>query len=185
MNDDELLDALGDALAPPDREVPAGRLDALRALAAEHGTAPPSDPPAGDASRRTVLVGSIAAAIGAVAGVAGTIAATDGDGGAEEQAVPTGPFEVTELAPGAIADARTIDHTWGLELLLDIEGLPVGRTYAVTFATADGPAGAGGFRSVAAPMRCRFNATALRADVTEVTIADEGTGTVVLRGRPA
>lgn len=189
MNDDELLDALGDALAPPAREVPADRLDALRALAAEHGTAPPATATStaatsAVASRRTVLVGSIAAAVGAVAGVAATVAVA-GDDGEDVAGPPTGPFEVTELAPGAVAEARTIDHTWGLELLLDIEGLPVDRTYAVSFATAEGPVSAGGFRSVAVLMRCRFNATALLAAVTEVTIADEVTGDIVLRGRPA
>jgi hypothetical protein len=203
VNDDELLGALGDALTPPAREVPADRLAALRALAAEHGSTPPSaDGSAGGgsgapgdgspapvvpiASRRTLLVGSIAAAVGAVAGVAATVAATNDDGGSGEVAgPPTGPFEVTSLAPGAIAEARTIDHTWGLELLLDIEGLPVERTYAVSFATADGAVSAGGFRSVDVLMRCRFNATALLAEVTEVTIADEATGDIVLRGRPA
>jgi hypothetical protein len=199
VNDDELLDALGDALAPPPREIPADRLAALRALAAEHASTPPTADAEGDAaadgpppasvtsiaSRRSVLVGSIAAAVGAVAGVAATVAATGDDGGDEVAGPPTGPFEVTDLAPGATAEARTIDHTWGLELLLDIEGLPVDRTYAVSFATAEGAVSAGGFRSVAVLMRCRFNATALLAEVTEVTIADEATGDIVLRGRPA
>jgi hypothetical protein len=189
VNDDELLGALGDALEPPPREVPADRMAALRALAAEHGSVPPTgDVPAPVVpitSRRTVLVGSIAAAVGAVAGVAATVAATGDDGGGEVAGPPTGPFEVTSIATGATAEARTIDHTWGLELLLDIEGLPVERTYAVSFATADGPVSAGGFRSVAVLMRCRFNATALLAEVTEVTIADEATGDIVLRGRPA
>ncbi len=195
MNDDELLGALGEALDAPDREPPAERLAALRALAAEHGTAPPtgSAPAAADAevrplaSRRTVLVGSVAAAIGAAVGVAATVTATGDDepDGGEVAGPPTGAFEVTTLAPGATAEARTIDHTWGMELLLDIEGLPVDRTYAVTFATASGPVSAGGFRSVGVLMRCRFNATALRADVTDVTIADEQSGEIVLLGRPA
>ena len=44
---------------------------------------------------------------------------------------------------------------------------------------------AGGFRSVAVPMACRFNGTALRDAVKEITIVDQRSGRVVLRGRPA
>ena len=72
-----------------------------------------------------------------------------------------------------------------MELLLDVSGLPVDRDYTVTYVTADGSVDAGGFRSVAVPMACRFNGTALRDQVSEVLITDQATGDQVLRGTPA
>lgn len=194
MNDDELLDALGDALAPPDRPVPVGGLAAVRAQSGG-AAGPPGDR---TPSRRTVLVGSVAAAIGAAAGVAGTVAATsrgagdgDGDGGDPSgegtAAPPTRPVEFRDVPTGISVEGRTIDHTWGMELLLDIDGLPPDRDYGVRYATGDGsrPVSAGGFRSVAVPMACRFNGTALRDDVIEIVVVDQSTGRVVVRGRPA
>lgn len=197
-DDDELLAALGDALAPPDRPVPADGLAAVRARAAAASASQAPDPDeARGASRRTVLVGSIAAAVGAVAGIAGAVVATSGssDGDApgggtgedETAAVPTRPVDFTEVPEGTTVAGRTIDHTWGMELLLDIDGLPADRDYAVRYATSDGSltVSAGGFRSVAVPMACRFNGTALRDAVKEITIVDQRSGRVVLRGRPA
>jgi hypothetical protein len=196
VNDDELLDALGGALAPPPRAVPEERLAELRAhLAATHAStgAPPADDGDGDGraevvslrGRRTVLLGTVAAAVGAIAGGAATAAALAGRSDADEAAgPPLGEVAIDELRAGATATATTIDHTWGAELLLDIEGLPEGRSYAVTFATADGPVSAGGFRSVPVLMRCRFNATSLLADVDEMVVEDEASGEIVLRARP-
>ncbi|MGN6695419.1 MAG: hypothetical protein ACTHN0_14680 [Aquihabitans sp.] len=185
MNDDELLGALGDALEPPDRPVPAEGLAAVRAQAAAARSGPGPDVPVGDgASRRTVIVGSIAAALGAAAGIAGTVAATHGDDGDEQAGPPTRPVEFSSVPSGTTVAGRTIDHTWGMELLLDVSGLPVDRDYTVTYATDAGPVSAGGFRSVAVPMVCRFNGTALRAAVREIAIADQASGDVVLRGRP-
>lgn len=189
-DDDELLEALGDALAPPDREPPPERIAQLRArmAAAEAATgereAPIPLPAAPDvervASRRRLLFGSAAAAVGAVVGAAGTFAAV----GRDDDAVPTEELAFGDVPAGTTVSGRTIDHTWGLEVLLDVSGLPVDRDYDVTYATADGPVGAGGFRSVDVEMRCRFNAPPRRAEVSEVAIADAATGDVVLRGRP-
>ena len=177
MNDDELLDALGDALAPPDRPVPAEGLAAVRAQAAARPD------PAGGASRRTILVGSIAAAVGAAAGIAGAVAVTAGEGD-ESAGPPTRPVSFTTVPDGATVTGRTIDHTWGMELLLDVDGLPVDRDFAVTYRTGDGAVSAGGFRSVAIPMACRFNGTVLRDAVTQIVVTDEATGDVVLEGGP-
>jgi hypothetical protein len=187
VNDDELLGALGDALAPPDRPVPADGLAAIRAqVAASSGSGVPPQAPSGSsgASRRTVLIGSIAAAVGAAAGIAGAVAVTSDGGSDEVAAPPTRPVEFSLVPDGATVAGRTIDHTWGMELLLDVSDLPVDRDYAVTYATADGDVAAGGFRSVAVPMACRFNGTALRSAVTEIAVADQATGETVLRGRP-
>ncbi len=185
MNDDELLGALGDALAPPDRPVPADGLAAVRAQASAASAGPPAvgSGRGGGPSRRTVLVGSIAAAVGAAAGIAGTVAATAGDRD-EDAGPPTRPVAFDAVPTGATVTGRTIDHTWGMELLLDVEGLPVDRDLVVSYQTASSAVSAGGFRSVAVPMACRFNGTVLRDAVTEIVIADQATGEVVLRGRP-
>ncbi|WP_421121542.1 hypothetical protein ACE2AJ_09305 [Aquihabitans daechungensis] len=187
MNDDELLSSLHDALQPPDRLVPEDGLAAVRAQAAAAGPAGASGPSGdGGATRRTVLFGSIAAAIGAAAGIAGTVAVTtDGEGDGEEAGPPTRPVEFAAVPAGASVQGRTIDHTWGMELLLDVSGFPTDRDYAVTYATAEGTVSAGGFRSVAVPMACRFNGTVLQDAVTEIVVADQASGEVVLRGRPA
>ncbi|MCU1370673.1 MAG: hypothetical protein JWO77_1867 [Ilumatobacteraceae bacterium] len=186
MNDDELLGALGDALAPPDRPVPEDGIAEVRARAAAAGSGAGSAPPSAEgATRRNVLVGSIAAAVGVAAGVAGTVAATSsGPSGEDAAAPPTRPVEFSLVPAGTTVDGRTIDHTWGMELLLDVSDLPIDHEYTVTYATADGEVAAGGFRSVAIPMACRFNGTALRATVTEIAVADRATGEIVLRGRP-
>ena len=93
VNDDELLGALGDALQPPDRPVPAAGLAAVRAQAAAAAAAgsavvaasratTPAVPPPGGRCRR-----SIAAAVGGVWVGPAVIAATsdDGDGGGGQE----------------------------------------------------------------------------------------------------
>lgn len=195
MSDDEIEETevprvLEGALSPPPRDVPEDRIAALRALVearAAERVASPAVAPAEvvelprSPARRTVLVGSIAAAIGAAAGSAGVLATQSRDGD-DEAAVPTQPVTFASVPPGASVDGRTIDHTWGMELLLDVEGLPLGRAYDVTFTTAEGPVGAGGFLSVDALMICRFNATVLRDAVQSVEVVDQQTGEVALRG---
>lgn len=180
MNDDELLAALGDALEPPARPVPADGLAAVRAQAAAAGSAAPAE----GASRRNVIVGSIAAAVGAAAGIAGTVAATSGGSSDDDAGPPTRPVEFSMVPASVTVAGRTIDHTWGMELLLDVSDLPVDHDYEVTYATARGPVSAGGFRSVPVPMVCRFNGTALRDDVIEIEITDQASGETILRGRP-
>jgi hypothetical protein len=189
VNDDELLGALGDALEPPDRPVPADGLAAVRAhaaaAAAAAGSGAASGPPAEPvgASRRSLLIGSIAAAVGAAAGVAATVAATS-SGDDEVAGPPTRPVEFTSVPTGTTVAGRSIDHTWGMELLLDVDGLPTDHDYTVAYGTEAGRVPAGGFRSVAVPMACRFNGAVLRAAVTEVVVIDEANGEIVLRGRP-
>jgi len=180
MSDDpDLEQALGAALTPdPDRQPPADRVAALRAYAAakadrpvdtDDGTAPvvPLAPRHGK-PRREVLVGGIAASVGVMIGAAGVLA-TRGD---DPKAVPTEPITFAAAAPEVRTTASLINHTWGVELLLDVEGLPAGAVYDVAYATAaGGTVPAGSFLSVADKlMKCRFNAAALRADVTHITV---------------
>ena len=90
---------------------------------------------------------------------------------------------ITFTGDGAIsAEAGLINHTWGTELMLDIRGLPGGRDYQVLYSPAEGePVAAGSFRSVDDTLlKCRFNASLLRADVTAMSIVDSDGAPVLL-----
>lgn len=183
MNDDDqqLEETLAAALTPgPDRTPPPDRIAALRAQveararATSDGATDPATvvemaPLPRRSRRRDVLVGGIAASIGAALGVGGALVVGEDEG---DEGPPTEPITFAGAPAGVSTDAALINHTWGTELLLDIEGLPADRDYQVIFAGTDGrPALAGSFRSVADTlMVCRFNSAVLRADTNAVLI---------------
>lgn len=174
-SDDELLRALEDALADgPDRTPPPDRVAAIRARAAARAAELASTAAPPRARRRDFLVGGIAASIGVAAGLAGAIT-TDDDGPA---APPMEAIAFTGTPAGARTDASLINHTWGVELVLDVDGLPAGNAYDVTYDGPDGPLTAGSFLAVAVPMHCRFNAARRRDAVTAITITDPDGATV-------
>ncbi|CAN5748001.1 hypothetical protein BH24ACT3_BH24ACT3_13240 [soil metagenome] len=78
--------------------------------------------------------------------------------------------------------ASLINHTWGVELLLDVTGLAVGRRHVVRYLSDDADAlDAGSFLSVAdVTMKCRFNGARLRDEVSAIEVVDEA-GDVVMR----
>lgn len=192
--DDETLAKLGDALGyDPVREPRADRVAALRSQAeriraARAGvqSARPETPPSATVlrfpRRRAFLVGGIAASVGAVAGV-GVSEIVRGDG---QAGPPTEQIAFAAPPAGVETDARLINHTWGVELMLDIRGLPAGQTYSVVYAdTAGGVVGAGSFLSVADRlMNCRFNAALVRSDVAAIAVLD-ATNTEVMRAQLA
>lgn len=187
MTDDERLEQiLADALAPEAAPVPSpDRIAALRRHAqAQAGqvTSPAAqtefgrDQPTG---RRAMLIGGVAATIGAAIGIGGALLASQDDG---STGPPTERVEFASTRPGVRTDAALINHTWGTELLLDVEGLPAGQLYRVDYlGGGPGSGSAGSFRSVPDTlMRCRFNAAALRNDITSVVVTDS-VGAEVLR----
>jgi hypothetical protein len=102
-------------------------------------------------------------------------------GGDDGPEVPTEPVGTIEAASGVTASARLIDHTWGLEVLLDVEGLEPGAAYEMAFVGRDGERyGAGGFVGVPELMRCRNNGAVLRRDVASVEVTGPD-GAVALR----
>lgn len=182
MNE-ELEGRLADALTPnPDRTPPPERIAALRAHA-EHRARSIEDPRpvslAPRRGRRDLLVGGIAASIGAALGVGGArTAATDDD---TPDTPPTEAIAFTGGPRGVRTTGALINHTWGTELMLDVEGLPPDNVYSVFY---EGPAGdlgvAGSFLSVAdVVMKCRFNAAVLRADATAVVVVGPDDGEVL------
>lgn len=126
--------------------------------------------PARPATRRAVLIGGVAASVGAAFGVSGALFATRDED--EPQGPPTEPIEFAAVDDGVRTTAALINHTWGTELMLDIEGLPGDTTYQVVYAKREDQVPAGSFLSVAGTvMRCRFNAAVLRSDVTRIAVA--------------
>ena len=187
-DDDDLMSRLGDALGPAVPPVDPARLAAIRAQASASSTAPPVDP-TGDAadatgepgpdtgdgraaspSRRSLLTFGAVAAGGIAAGVAGAVLLT-------EDPAPGPPLETAAVraTDGVEATATMIDHTWGLEVLLDTTGLVAGERYAMSFEATDGRVvDAGGFVGISGLMRCRNNGALLRAETARwfVTSAD-------------
>ncbi len=176
----EVVRALG---YDENREPPAHRVADVRAEAermrADLGRAGPGRR---FGSRRTVLVGGIAAAVGALAGAGARQLALP-----EETVVPTEDLALTGVPAGVLADARLINHTWGTEVLLDVRDLPAPRVYRVALEQVDGVrVDAGSFRSVPEVlMVCRFNAAPLRADVATVLVLDDTDAEVMRADLPA
>ena len=177
-DDEEGLAEVGRALGyDENREPPAHRVADVRAEAermrADLGRAGPGRR---FGSRRTVLVGGIAAAVGALAGAGARQLALP-----EETVVPTEDLALTGVPAGVLADARLINHTWGTELLLDVTGLPAGEIYLVFYGGAEGDVTAGSFLSVADKvLKCRFSAAPLRPDVASIVVRNAD-GTEVMR----
>lgn len=167
-DDEEGLAEVGRALGyDEDREPPAQRVADVRAQAERMRAGLGHGRRAG--SRRTVLVGGVAAAVGALAGAGVRQLAIP-----EEKVVPIEDLALTGVPQGVSAQARLIDHTWGTEVLLDVRDLPAERVYRVALEQRDGArVAAGSFRSVPEVlMVCRFNAAPLRADVASVLVLD-------------
>ncbi|WCO66974.1 hypothetical protein PO878_20990 [Iamia majanohamensis] len=177
--DEALLDALGRALAVPVPPADPDRAAHVARLAADAAPAPVAAGGPADPSRRRLLWMGAAAAGGVAAGVTGAVLLV-GDDGADE--VPTEAVGTLTTTEGVAAEARLIDHTWGLEVLLDVSGLEPGTGYAMTYVDrSDRPVEAGGFVGTDGLMRCRTNGAVLRSEVArfEVTAPD---GAVVVRG---
>lgn len=181
-DEDALLEQLGKGLGmDPERTPPADRVaalrDAARRMSAERNDAGQDDhhdddtvvPIGSGTTRRLLFTGGIAAG---VAGVAGYVARDLVD---EPPAPEAGPTiePVTFTGEPKVASAGLINHTWGTELLLDVQGLKAGTAYDIVFSTTQGDVAAGSLLAVEEVlMKCRFNAAPLRADVRAITVRD-------------
>ncbi len=171
--DDDFLGRLGEALSSPVPPLDPDRAARVADLAAS--TLPsPADP-----SRRRLLWLGAAAAGGVAAGVTGAVLLVDSD-------APEGPLTeavgTLSTPDGVTAEARLIDHTWGMEVMLDVSGLEPGTPYAMTYVDLDEQrTDAGGFVGTAGTVRCRNNGSVLRVDVARFEVSDPA-GAVVVRG---
>ena len=76
------------------------------------------------------------------------------------------------IAASTVAGS-TINHTWGVELLLDATGFPVGDRFAVEYVGRDGVAiSAGGFVGSERTIHCRCNGVLLRDEIAAIEIRD-------------
>lgn len=122
-----------------------------------------------------------AAATAAVVGLAGVgIGLAVGAAGEP----PVDPVAVQSLDPAVRATAGTIDHTWGVEMVLTASGFAEGQTYDVTVLDRAGrPVPAGAFRGTGpAEMVCRLNSSVLRDQAGGFVVTD-AEGDEVLRSR--
>lgn len=126
---------------------------------------------------RPLLAAAAAVAIG-LAGVGVGLALA----GAGEPAVA--PVAVQSLDPTVRASAGTIDHTWGVEVVLTASGFAEGQRYEVAVLDRSGrPVPAGAFRGTGgAEMVCRLNSSVLLDQAGGFVVTDAD-GDEVLRSR--
>lgn len=196
--DAELLDRLTEAFGPADRQPPAEGIAAVRRLVdaerARVGAGGPDQPTpitsartAGvrrmGSSRRDLLLGGAAASAGVALGIAGVLATRDDPSdGSLPGGPPTEDIELAGAPPGVTATGALINHTWGVELMFDVSGLPAGRDYGVSYRSRSGDElGVGGFRSVAdVTMSCRFTGAILRDEAAAIEVKDLSTDEILL-----
>lgn len=154
-----------------DRTVAAATGDAAARRTAPHRSRQPV--------RRLTLAGTAVAivAVGLIAALT-VLPGTDqepGLGDVEPVSFSVAPEDVS-------VDGSVVSHTWGTEVMLDMEGLEEGETYAVAIETDDGESvPAGTFVGDAdIPVECELNGAVLREDASTVTATD-AQGNVVFR----
>ena len=182
MSDDDLLRQLSDALDGPVPPASPDRVSAIRAAALAQQQAGVTNVSALP-SRRALLISGAAAAVGAVGGVVGANIAHD-EPPAASPGPPTEPLSFvagSASVAGSTLAGKVINHTWGVELLLDATGLPVGSAFRVLYVDVDdAPMEAGGFVGAELPIHCRCNAALLRDRIGAIEIRD-GSDSVVAR----
>ena len=103
----------------------------------------------------------------------------------DDPTVPLEPVAVEAMRDGVQAEAQIIGHTWGVQYVLEVTGLPAGRAYEVVYRTAEGgEEAAGSFLGVPGTVSCRMTAAALRGQTRAIEVLDEE-GAVLLRSQLA
>ncbi|GLZ54782.1 zf-HC2 domain-containing protein [Actinomycetospora sp. NBRC 106378] len=171
-----------DRVAPPGAPAPPAGFDqVLRRVREESHEAPAPVVPLAP-RRRAGRTGLLVAAGAVVLAVAGGAA---GYGlGVRNAQGPREPVAVQALVPGVEADAATVAHTWGVEVVLTARGFDAGRTYLVSVTGRDGRAyAAGAFVGTGRDeMVCRLNSPVLPRDAAGFVVTT-GQGEEVLRSR--
>ncbi|MDD7963719.1 zf-HC2 domain-containing protein [Actinomycetospora lemnae] len=135
----------------------------------------------GTATRRRAVRPVLAAAAAAVIGLAGVGIGLAVAGAGEPDVEPV---TVQALDPAVRASAGTIDHTWGVEMVLTGSGFAEGQVYEVTVLDRGGrPVPAGAFRGTGpTEMVCRLNSSVLREQAGGFVVTDAD-GDEVLRSQ--
>lgn len=123
------------------------------------------------------LVGTAASLILVVTFIAGGRLAGDDN----TSPAPLEAVAVTSEIDGVTADANLVDHTWGVEIKLNVTGLEGGESYTTTVQAAGREYPAGEFIGVKGiEIHCNMNSSVLRDDATSFTVWDSD-GQRVLR----
>ncbi len=138
-------------------------------------------------SRTRIPFAAAAAAIAVVlVGAASLFIGFSGSGG------PPGlgdeePISFASAPEGArVVEASVVAHTWGTEILMEVEGLRDGEIYNVEIEREDGTTARGGTLIGVGENQidCNLNAAVLRQNAESITITDSS-GEVVLRSKLA
>lgn len=168
-----------DELAP-ETTPPPGLEDRTVAAATEGSTARHRAPHRSGRLRRGLTLAGAAVAVVAL-GLAAVLAGLPGTD--EEPGLgDVEPVSFSGAPEDVSVDGSVIAHTWGTEVVLEMEGLEEGETYAVTIETESGESvPAGTFIGDAdIPVECELNGAVLREDASAV-IATDDDGNVVFR----
>lgn len=164
--------------APPPKEARErllGRARPVRALPEARGVPSRRRVP----SRRKFRALAAAALLVAAIGLSAVYfsAARQGPPGLGE----TEPIAFSGAPEGVSADAAVVAHTWGTEVVLEVEGLRSGEIYTVVLEREDGgPVEAGSFIGTEdGPVECRLNGAVLRQDARAVSVVDADDGVVM------
>ena len=116
------------------------------------------------------LVGTAASLILAATFFAGGRLAGDD---VDPSPVPLEAVAVSSTVDGVSADADLVDHTWGIEIKLNVTGLEDGESYTTTVQTEGREYPAGAFIGVTGvEIQCNMNASVLRDEATGFTVWD-------------
>lgn len=188
MNDDELYERLDGALRPVPPPIDSARIARVRALAEQAAAARTADGPTMLAPpvlapvtelhpRRSMLLAVAAGVVGVVAGGTAVAVTRNDDDGPD---LPLEAIALDGVPAGVNASASVVDHTWGMELVLDVDGLPAGEQFDVVYVSKVGDrVGVGGFVGVDVPVHCRNTSPLMRADAASVEVVDTS-GAVVM-----
>ena len=125
------------------------------------------------------LVGIAASLILVVTFLAGGALA----GGGAPSPVALEAVAVSSQIDGVAADANLVNHTWGLEIKLNVTGLKGGQSYITTVQSAGREYPAGEFIGVTgAEIHCNMNSSVLRDKATGFTVWDSN-GQPLLRAQ--
>lgn len=153
---------------------------ALRAEADRREDAAPTADVVALPTRRRWVPAVAGALVGAAAAAAVAVAVLPD---AAPPAAPVIAVRDVVAADGVAAQAGLVDHTWGVELKLQVTGLPAGRAYDVRFVDDAGREYDGGaFLGVTGrTVTCSMNASVLLADADRFDVVDPD-GSVVVSG---
>jgi hypothetical protein len=154
-------------------EPPADRVRELRAQADAHraravaAAGSSARPPPSLPRRRFLALGGLAASAGAAVALGGRALLDDDD----QPLPPTETIALTGAPDGVRASAKLINHTWGVELLLTVSGLPPGRRYDTVYRATDGrELLAGSFLGTGREALCRMNGALLRDELATIEV---------------